>query len=209
MLLFIIPLKSKEVSQSWTSTCQLLERCLRSICNQTDSRFQVLVVCNGKPDISYAHPQIEYLEVDLQIPETYEEKSFDKSKKTILGLLYSQKFSVDHVMVVDADDCVSNRLAAFVNAHMDSDGWVIKQGYIYKENDLVMRHEKIRFNQQCGSCNILKFEQCPLPEDGESFSNDIIYFYSGFNHGRIEAFFKNKGLSIDSLRRRCLHHWKR
>jgi hypothetical protein len=95
-------------------------------------------------------------------------------------------------MIVDADDCVSNRIAAFVNSHTDSNGWVLKNGYIYKEHDLVMRHERFRFNQLCGSCNILKFGLWPLPESNEKFSDELIYFYSGFNHGKIKGFLKIK-----------------
>jgi hypothetical protein len=159
----------------------------------------VLVVCNEKPNITYFHPQIEYLEVDLQIPKTYEEKSFDKSKKTILGLIYSQKFSVDYVMIVDADDCVSNRIAAFVNSHTDSDGWVLKKDTFTRRHDLVMRHERFRFNQLCGSCNILKFGLWPLPESNEKFSDELIYFYSGFNHGKIKGLFEDKGQNLGAL----------
>jgi len=203
MLLFIIPLKSKEASKSWTSTCQLLERCLRSICNQINPYFRVLVVCNNKPNIAYSHPQIEYLKVDLGIPKNHKEKSFDKSKKTILGLMYSQNMQVDHVMIVDADDCVSNRIADYVNHHVDSDGWILKRGYIYEEKDFAMRHlmryERFRFNQLCGSCNILKFDLYPLPEDNGDFSDELIYFYSGFNHMNIERLFKEKGLSLKTL----------
>ncbi|WP_236146311.1 hypothetical protein [Leptolyngbya iicbica] len=102
-------------------------------------------------------------------------------------------------MVVDADDCVSNRIVAFVNSHPESDGWILKKGYIYKENDLMMRREGSRFNQLCGSCNILKFKLYPLPENTDHFSDELIYFYSGFNHGKFERFFKDQDVILKPL----------
>ena len=65
MLVFIIPLKSRQVAKSWNLVSQQLERTVKSACNQTDSDFKVIVVCNEKPDISFHHPHLEYLEVDF------------------------------------------------------------------------------------------------------------------------------------------------
>lgn len=68
MLVFIIPVKSKKIANSWERVSKLVERCLKSACNQTSPIFRAVVVCNEKPDIQFQHPHIHYVEVDFPPP---------------------------------------------------------------------------------------------------------------------------------------------
>ncbi len=200
MLIFIIPLKSKEVAKSWVNTCQLLERSLRSICSQTDPRFKVIVVCNTKPELQFQHPSIDYIEVDFTIPHSLLEKDLDKGKKVIRGLLHAHQFSPQHVMVVDADDCISCHLTQYVNQHPNSSGWVLNNGYVYQENSRFIYYRKSHFYSWCGTCNIMRFDLCPLPDrDGESYPEELAFYYSGKNHANIKSQLKEKGYSIEAL----------
>jgi hypothetical protein len=199
MLIFIVPLKSKEVSKSWANTCQLLERSLYSICNQTDLRFKVIVVCSTRPEIQFDHPNIEYLEVDFDVPKTYSEKELDKGRKVVRGLLYARDFSPSHIMVVDADDCISCNLVKYVNENSNASGWVLNNGYVYQEDSHFIYYRKSHFYSWCGTCNIIKFDACPLPDKDVKFSEDIALYYSGKNHANIKEDLKKQGYLLEAL----------
>lgn len=55
----------------------------------------------------------------------------DIAKRVVAGLLSVQDLQPSHVMSVDADDCISNRIAAFVNQQKESNGWFVDSGYKY------------------------------------------------------------------------------
>lgn len=68
MLTFVIPVKSERVSSDWTKFCQLFERTLISVCNQTDRNFKVIAVCHETPKIEFNHQNISFLNVDFDPP---------------------------------------------------------------------------------------------------------------------------------------------
>jgi hypothetical protein len=173
MLAFIIALKSKTISNSWTLVSDLLERTLRSACNQTSQNFVVVVVCNEKPDVQFEHPKIHYVMVDFippaisiegEISKGYENvhsqdvanKTADKVKKCLRGIEYAQQFSPTHLMMTDADDCVSNRLAETVAKDSACDGWVLRKGYMYREGSRFLVVNRRRFNHVCATSVIIK-----------------------------------------------------
>jgi len=157
MLVFIVPPKSQEISKSWRQTCQLFERCLRSICRQTDADFKVIVVCHETPNIQFSRPAVHYVEVDFDMPKDYLEQERDKGKKVIRGLRYACQFSPNHVMFVGADDCLSCHIAEFTNQNIHFNGWVLSKGYVYQENS----HGKTLFFVK----ELLKFR--PLTSSGQ------------------------------------------
>lgn len=175
MLIFIIPVKSAKISNSWSLTSQLFERCLRSVCNQTSAPFRVVVVCNERPETSFTHPQVDYVEVDFPPPvadpnkETtgYEygrsaeigRKNADKARRILTAFEHAQRYAPTHAMVVDADDCVSRRLAAFVAAHPASPGWYLKKGYMYPEGSRFLYFNVRNFNVICGTSVIFAWPQ--------------------------------------------------
>lgn len=166
MLTFIIPVKSKKISNSWGYFSKLFERSIKSVCNQTSNNFRVVVVCHEKPDTNFEHPNLEFIYVDFPppvlSPETIEKhgglKEEDKSKKILAGLEYIKKYEQDYVMVVDADDCICNKIAAYVDTYKSDDipGWYFKKGYLYREGSKVIFLNKENFNDICGTCVIVK-----------------------------------------------------
>ncbi len=168
MFVFIVPIKSAQVSNSWSQVCKLFERTLRSICQQTNQNFKVICVCHEKPEIDFIHPCVSYLQVDFPIPY-WNKKNFvrsenhnqcvDKGRKMWLGLAEAKNFNPSHIMFVDADDCISNRIVEFVRQQdSDSNGWYCDQGYEYEEgkNTIFLRQQK--FNQKCGTSYIFRFD---------------------------------------------------
>lgn len=165
MLVFVIPVKSPLVSKSWNRFSKLFERCIQSVCNQTSPDFRAIVVCNEKPHTQFNHPHIQYIEVDF-LPPNLDSASYgqargsgdaDKAKKILTGLAYAEKFQPSHIMVVDADDCVTKYLAEFVNQNSQDDGWYLQKGYVYEEGRNFIYLNLKNFNQSCGSSVIIKY----------------------------------------------------
>lgn len=122
MLTFVIPVKSKVVSGSWEHFCKLFERTLRSVTNQTCEDFEVLVVCHDIPDVPFSHSKIRFLQADFPAPDfagadPLAAKRIDKARKIQIGVRASQEMGANYVMVLDADDCVSYRLAEYVKSN--------------------------------------------------------------------------------------------
>lgn len=186
MLVFIIPIKSPKVATSWNELCRLFERCLRSVCNQTSSNFQVIVVCNDIPQIEFSHPNVKYLEVDFPVPQpNYDAKMDDRAKKVVAGLLAAKEFQPTHVMLVDADDCINKQIASLVKEHPDSNGWFVDRGYEYLDGSEKISIRRKDFYKMCGTCNIINYKLFTFPS--ELLSYDQISGYDRFLTGHAFA----------------------
>ena len=165
MIVFIIPVKSKQAATSWTELCKLFERCLRSVCSQTSPDFQVVVVCNERPEIEFHHSQVDYLDIDFPIPQaSYNARVDDRAKRVVAGLLAVRNLCPSHIMSVDADDCISRQIAAFVSQHKDANGWYVNSGYEYEEGSNKISIRRKDFHKICGTCNIINYQLFNLPE---------------------------------------------
>ncbi|MEL7069110.1 MAG: glycosyltransferase family A protein [Cyanobacteria bacterium J06581_3] len=167
MIVFIVPLKSKKISKNWGKVSQLLERTLKSVCNQTSDNFRVVIVCHERPDIAFEHPRASYVDVNFAPPnwsgnakrqEDYQEIRLDKSRKLWFGLIHAQRFNPRYIMFVDADDCISNRIADFVSENSEEDGWLVCSGYEYQDGSQRIFCRNKHFNQRCGSSHIIRYE---------------------------------------------------
>ncbi|MBE9015934.1 glycosyltransferase family 2 protein [Chroococcidiopsis sp. CCALA 051] len=165
MLVFIIPVKSPAVSTSWDRFSKLFERCIKSVCNQTLPNFRVIVVCNDRPAIEFRNSHIDYIEVDFPPPDSNQRNygqvrgagDADKARKVLTGIAFADKFQPSHLMVVDADDCVSKYLAEFVARNSQADGWFLKKGYVYEEGSKFIYLNLKNFNQSCGTSIVIKY----------------------------------------------------
>jgi hypothetical protein len=198
MLVFVVPLKSPQVAKSWERVCQIFERTARSLCNQTSSNFQVIVVCNEKPKIDFSHPHLTYLEVDFSVPNLTNPVArgdTDKGRKLLKGLMDAKKFSPTHTMTVDADDLVSRRLAAFVECHPQENGWFINKGYKYQENSNVVYLKRTGFYRMCGTSNIIRYDLNFLPESPE-YNRGYGYYKYYILHARVKNVLAEKNYSL-------------
>ena len=197
MLVFVVPLKSKRLAGSWRRSEALLERTLRSICAQTSDAFRVIVVCHERPEIGFAHPHIRYVEVDFSVELTQpeptaddsltampdiERKRVDKGRKLLLGCTLAAEYGPDHVMIVDADDCVSNRLAEFASRSRSAAGWYIARGYSYQEGSSHVYLKRRDFHRECGTGNIVRYDLLQLPSAPE-YNRGVPYYKLLLNHG--------------------------
>lgn len=198
MLVFVIPLKSQKVSNSWNLVSTLFERCVKSVCNQTSNDFRVIVVCNEKPSIDFSHPHLTYLEVDFPLPAAnVEARDLDKGRKILTGLVYAGHFNPSHTMVVDADDCVSMRLAELVNQNPQCNGWFLSRGYVYQDGSKLIYLRRWGFEQRCGTCNIVRYDLNELPKSLEQ-EYPTLYKYYG-NHKHVAKTMIKKGFPLEEL----------
>lgn len=199
MLVFIIPLKSPQVSKSWTKVCQIFNRTIQSICNQSIGEFRVLVVCSEKPNIKFNHNFITYIQVDFPIPASdYESKELDRTRKVLTGLIYAKQLNPSHIMCVDADDCVSRHIAEYVKQHPQSYGWFIKKGYVYKDGANIIRIMRKGFDQFCGTSHIIRYDCFDLPETVDE-DEHIQLIYKYYLHRQVRNTLANKGIAIEPL----------
>ena len=165
MLTFIVPVKSKKLAADWSAFCKLFERSLRSICNQKNRNFKVIVVCHEIPKIDFESDKVTYVQVDFKPPTLVKDdwdknralKEGDKAKKIQKGMEHARQSHPEYVMVVDSDDCVSNKIVSFVaEQNQNAPGWFVKKGYYYREGAPYVFLNKHTFNNLCGSCIIIR-----------------------------------------------------
>ncbi|MBW4654702.1 MAG: hypothetical protein KME20_16930 [Kaiparowitsia implicata GSE-PSE-MK54-09C] len=202
MLVFVIPLKSKTVSNSWDKVNQLLERTVRSVCSQTSNEFKVIVVHHEKPNIEFEHKNLSYLEAPFPPPEPIENpkedrkrKHTDNKRKLWLGLKFSESFKPSHVMFVDADDCVSCHLAHYVKEHNNENGWYVDKGFEYPAEGSII-YPRSNLYEKCGTSNIIKYELLkPLLEVDVYEIDGLAYL----PHKKIPELFKEMGYPFSAL----------
>ena len=177
MINFIIPLKSRAVSSNWGEVCRLFEITLGSVCGQTDPDFRVTVVCHDRPQLqqeSRFDGCVEWMEVDFALPDRKAPQTLmaDKYRKLAVGFAHARALQPDFTMIVDADDLVSNRLAAHANAHRGANGWSVHRGYVFDyENGYLLRQPN--FHQVCGTSAIVSTRTFEFPDAGDFGDSEV------------------------------------
>jgi hypothetical protein len=209
MLVFIIPLKSKATSQSWAKVSKLFEKCVQSACRQTHPDFHVIVVCHDRPDITFKHSRLSYIEANFPTPDIdsgtktdvlnrrkyLESLRTDKGRKLLAGLVAAQKFHPSHTMLLDADDLVSNRLAELVHQNPQANGWVFRSGYLYTHGRNWIYRKPRNFYKMCGSCNIIRNDLNDIP-DKPGYSRGQGYYRFYLDHQKVASTLEDKGYPL-------------
>jgi hypothetical protein len=172
MLCFVMALKSKQVSNDWSRVCQLFEASLISAFRQTDPDLRVIVVCHETPTVRghYDH-RLEFINVDSPVPAERDTSwgMKDKWSKLQVGLIRCGEIKPQFVMIMDADDLVSNRLVALTRAHPHCNGWTINLGYYYRfGSKWILRNPE--FN--CGTNAIVSSRLIEFPTDTSRAARD-------------------------------------
>ncbi|MGN6296288.1 MAG: hypothetical protein ACTHM7_05860 [Ginsengibacter sp.] len=215
MLAFVVPIKSKAVCKDWDYELKLLERTARSICNQTNRYFKMIIVHNEKPKINFNHENIIY--VDFPYPfvtadkiedfdsyvqkyynKEYSEKMLDKGKKISFGCKIAQQYNCSYIMAVDSDDLVSNKLAEYVNQQgSDNAGWRIRKGFVYEEGNFHVTKNKRIFGIN-GSTHIISSKIITIPDfERNIFWNFNLFEAHGYTRQRLKDYNKVELQEID------------
>ena len=133
MMYFGIPLRSKHSSKNWNVVSEMFNNTLRSIYNQTNSNFKIIVACHDVPDINFSiDSRVEFHQVEIPVPNNLNEQMKDKGYKVHLIGKIIHDYGGGYTMIVDADDLISNRICEFVHKNYGkTDGWYVKTGYMY------------------------------------------------------------------------------
>ena len=178
MICFLVPVKSKKLSNDWTKFSALVNRTLKSINGQLDKDFQIIVSCHELPEDKFEHPKVHYLQVGFDPPkvknEDWEEdrqiKEADKARKILSAYEHAVgHFNVDYFMVVDSDDCIHHGISKYVNSRVKENvpGWFFNKGYFYVEGKKMAWKIKSNFNVRCGTSSIVRqdlFRQMVIDE---------------------------------------------
>ena len=216
MLGFVVPIKSKAVSKDWDYELKLLERTARSICNQTNAQFKLIIVYNEKPEINFNHENIVYVNypypfvtadkiedfdsyVQKYYNREYAEKMLDKGKKISYGCKIAKEYNCSYLMAVDSDDLVSNKLAEYVNGHAGSDtaGWRVRKGFIYEEGSFYVTKSKQIYGIN-GSTHIISSKIIETPNfERNIFWNFNLFEAHGYTRQRLKDYHKAELKEID------------
>lgn len=175
MIIFITTIKHPDNSHNYHKIAYLLERTLKSVCTQTDKNFRVLVVCNSKPDITFDADLVEFIvldnfaspSIDVAKKMSIDNIRLDKGTKYLMGCQYAARFKPDYIMFFDADDFISRDIVGYLNQHKGENGFIIDQGYIYRDGGLLIR-ELPHFNTRCGTSVIFNPKLFKLPKNIDS-----------------------------------------
>lgn len=166
MLVFVVALKSARVCADWDVVRQLWQRTYCSLSAQTHSAFRIILVCHEHPGTDMDPNRVDLIEAShLPLPGNRLDRMRDKWTKLQAGLQRAADFAPCHVMPVDADDCVSRRLAAWVAQNPEHRGWYCDRGYIHDEGSRSVFLQRRRFDRLCGTSVILRCERSDLPAD--------------------------------------------
>lgn len=214
MLTFVIPVKHPARSQSYERVCDLLRNTLRSVEAQTDEHFATVIVLNEKPPWAEDTPNRKFVEVDFPPAEAPRSKSdwvnwlyMDRGAKIAVGMLHARQFSPTHLMPVDADDFVSNRLAAFVRSHGEAPGWYMPTGLIWS-GLFRIGEPRDRFWSYCGTSHLFRHDLLPIdPAIGTRPTRDAVVNTLGAeytekilgNHVHYLRYFGERGITLEPL----------
>jgi hypothetical protein len=214
MLAFVIPVKHPARSQSYERVCDLLRNTLRSVGAQSDPHFVTIVVLNEKPRWAEDTPHQRFVEVDFPPAEPPKSQKdwvnwlyLDRGAKIAVGLLHARQFSPTHVMPVDADDFVSNRLAGWVREHPREAGWYMPTGLIWS-GLFRIGEPREKFWSYCGTSHVFRSDLLPVSESlGARPSRDTVVDTLGAeytekilgNHVHYLRYFGEKGITLEPL----------
>ncbi|WP_078381383.1 glycosyltransferase family A protein [Sutcliffiella halmapala] len=164
-IIFAISLKSKKVSNNWSIIEENLGRTLRSILNNTQKNFRIIIAGHEKPSINeLKNKKVEW--ISAQFPPPVNSKGFtnDKMKKRKLIGVYLRKGGFSgYIMPLDADDLIHFRFVEYINSEPFYEAFIINQGYLsnFYLNEFWLVD---KFYKYCGSCSVIYFSNSMLPK---------------------------------------------
>lgn len=206
ILTFVIPVRHPDNAANWQALKSRLAETLRSIAAQTSDDWEGVVVANRGSDLPPMPERFRVEAVDFapnplhELTEgtrerVYEAFRLDKGQRVLAGMLSCR--SPNYFMIVDDDDFVSNRLAAFVRDKAGPPGWELAEGYVWSEGGrVVYRHPE--FSKLCGTSHIVRADLLELPESMSAASEDYMKRRLG-SHVSIDADLRAAGSPLAIL----------
>ncbi|MCC3374219.1 hypothetical protein [Cohnella sp. REN36] len=162
---FAISLKSKAVSRNWNNVQSNLAKTLRSILNNTDPHFRVIVAGHERPNIKeMRHKRVTWLPVNFLAPLNPKGFSKDKiRKRKVIGAYLRKKGFSGYFMPFDSDDWAHRRLVQYVRSQPSGKNFVINTGMMVNLVKKEVWLRKKRFYIGCGSSAVFYFANKDFP----------------------------------------------
>lgn len=212
MLVFVTSLRHPDNATDYSFNERLLQKTLSSIEAQTSDDYHVFIVGNKRPLFTMP-PKVEFIEVDFEPPVAVrgvhaDRSGFvrDKGSKIGVGLMAAKKLSPTWVMIFDADDFVHRDLVRYVHQPSETEGWVIREGWIYSKSRNGYRRQN-DFNRTCGTSYVIPFEAYGVPDalplDASQDSvidayGDTLFAIMGA-HRNAESWHRERGRLLETL----------
>lgn len=173
MIIFAIPFRGKKTTNNWNKCLNRFNNTIKSIFNQTNNEFKVIVACNEIPKLEKEYDdRLEFIKTDIAIPHTWVEMARDKFYKLTVIAVRIREILLEqdnpengiYVMPVDADDLLNCHIADYAKRYPNENGFVSKDGYIHYKGKKYFRIYK-NLHEFCGSCNIIRMYLEDLPKN--------------------------------------------
>ncbi len=157
MIAFATSFRASALADDWAYHVWLLEQVVHSMLAQTGGDIRVVVGCHDVPDSPLTRdPRVRFLPLDVALPaKTFDAMVTDKVLKLSAGARWAVDNGCEYVIFNDADDHVSNRIGAHINAHRGSNGWYTETQRFYTYGGRVMRLHNI-LSPGSGPCVIAR-----------------------------------------------------
>ena len=130
LLTFAIAAKAVDDAAEWHFRNCMLTATLRSIFNQTDGDFHVMVALDRAPEVEFANdPRFEFVPFKVGPTAGLSEAHVDQARKLYAMASVVAERGGGYFMPVDMDDFVSRDLVAYVRANPHPNGYVLRSGY--------------------------------------------------------------------------------
>jgi len=184
------------VANDWPKAVACLERTLGSILGNPERDLRAMVICQDRPPLNIKDGRYIFLETKLPKPDKQDvmAKHRDKGNKLWEAYEAARQIAPEYVMIVDADDLISNTLLAYVGQRPDVDAFCLKTGYEWKEGS---SHFTLlpRFNQICATAFINRFNKRLFP----ALLGEDTRLIGELGHNQVEAAMDAEGLRVDKI----------
>jgi hypothetical protein len=206
MLTFIIPVCHPHNAKDWNRLKRELSQTILSISSQKCEDWNAVIVANEGSDLPSLPARFDVRWVDFPPNDLYEQGNaerelfydafrLDKGRRVLAGMLHAGK--TGHMMVVDADDFVSNQLAAFVAYHPGHVGWYLANGYMWTDGGRLL-YVSPDFHKLCGTSHIIRADLYGLPGQLKHVSDSHVRNLLG-SHIFVDTYLKDSGTPLSPL----------
>lgn len=182
MLTFVIPVRHPSSISEPAVAKKLMAETLASITAQTSPDWTCVIAAEPDADLPDLPPGVEVVTTDIPAPDLPDIRSdkranrqvvrMDKGARIMNALVAAQPRG--HVMVVDYDDLISRRLAAFCAKHPEDNGWYVESGWLFGGGALLTAHPE-NFSRLCGTSILIHSRLLRIPQKLE----DTDFDYAG------------------------------
>jgi hypothetical protein len=158
VIAFCTSFRARALANDWAYHTWLLERVVHSMLSQARGETQVVVGCHDVPDSPLrSDSRVHFLPIAAQIPErNFDDMVTDKVLKLSAAAQWVvARGEADYVAFNDADDLVSDRIGAFVDANPGANGWYTTSQRFYTYGGRLMRLQQIN-GGAAGPCVIVR-----------------------------------------------------